>query len=230
MQRWPKDEMRLRPIDAYRTSMGRATNLFEASRALNALGPVLNVRERATSLDDLFRGAVVLGVSAMDSYVHHTFSARLVPFLTHNPGALAVGQPLYSYLRSIRVPASRLVMPAAAAGRRPLATLRAAVDRRLFLTPLQRMDEIEKALAGLGLPNAIVDVAADIGVLPRTLRSRITRVVSRRNAIAHQGDLFRGRRRRFVSRPITENEIGNWLSSVDQFVTRLDAYVAARPP
>jgi hypothetical protein len=210
--------------------MLRARNLLEASKAMAAMAPVLGVGTRPESTNDLLRGAVVLGGSALDAYVHHIFSQRFVPYVTAHPSTMAPGQPLHRYLRSIGMPVASLKLPAPKKGKRPLGALRAAVDARLFRTSLQKIAVVGQALDAVGLPNTIRDLALASSLKETTLRSRISKVTNRRNAIAHEGDLFRGKKKRFVSRPITEVEVGIWLDRVDDFVTRLDAYVTANPP
>lgn len=218
------------PLTAYTVSMSRALSLLEASRALTGLAPVMGAAPRPTVADDLLRAAVVLAVSALDGYVHHCFSTRFVPYVRNNPIAMTAGQSLYDYLRQIGVPAGTLVLPPAVKGKRPLAKLRSAVDDRLFKRPLQKVEEIERALEAVGLPTAILDLSAAAGISASTLRSRITRPTVRRNAIAHEGDLFRGKKKRFVTRPITDAEVAGWLTRIDDFARRLDSYIAAHPP
>ncbi len=210
--------------------MLRARNLLEASTAIAAMAPVLGLGTRPESANDLLRGAVVLGGSALDAFVHHVFSQRFVPYVTAHPATMAPGQSLHRYLRSIGVSNVSLKLPAPKKGKRPLGALRAAVDARLFRTSLQNISVVGQALDAVGLPNAVRDLALASGLLETTLRSRITKVTNRRNAIAHEGDLFRGKKKRFVSRPITEDNVRVWLDRVDDFVGRLDAYVIANPP
>ncbi len=217
-------------LAAYNTSKGRARNLLETSKALVALAPAVGLASRPSAADDLLRGSVVLAVSALDGFVHHSFSARFVPYLRNNPGSMAAGQSLYDYLRYIGFPVTALKLPPPVKGKRPLGRVRAAVDARLFLRPLQKVSEIERALGAVGLPTAVADLAAAIGLKASTLRSRITKITNRRNAIAHEGDLFRGKKKRFVTKPISESEVADWLNQVDDFVTRLDLYISANPP
>lgn len=217
-------------LSAYSTSIGRARNLLETSKALVVLAPVVGLASRPSAADDLLRGSVVLGVSALDGFVHHSFSARFVPYLRNNPGSMAAGQSLYVYLRSIGVPVTALKLPPPVKGKRPLAPMRAAVDARLFLRSLQKVSEIERAFAAVGLPTAVADLAGAIGLKTSTLRSRITKITNRRNTIAHQGDLFIGKKKRFVTKPISEREVVEWLNRIDDFVTRLDSYITANPP
>lgn len=147
----------------------------------------------------------------------------------NNPGSMAAGQSLYVYLRSIGVPVTALKLPPPVKGKRPLAPMRAAVDARLFLRSLQKVSEIERAFAAVGLPTAVADLAGAIGLKTSTLRSRITKITNRRNTIAHQGDLFIGKKKRFVTKPISEREVVEWLNRIDDFVTRLDSYITANP-
>lgn len=217
-------------LTAYNTSKARARNLLAASRALVALAPAVGLASRPAAADDLLRGSVVLAVSALDGFVHHSFSARFVPYLRKNLGSMVAGQSLYDYLKSIGVPVNALKLPPPVKGKRPLGQVRAAVDVRLFLRSLQKVSEIERALAAVGLPTAVPDLAAAIGLKASTLRSRITKITNRRNAIAHEGDLFRGKKKRFATKPISESEVAEWLNQIDDFVVRLDAYISANPP
>jgi len=154
---------------AFRRSIQRAKNLLEihASATAIALTKADGTALHAEALDDLLRSAVVLTVSAMDSYFHDRFSEMLVPYLRrHGPNP-----SLAKHLESCGVNVEFLLQ--LFNKKRPLAHVRRKVDQRLFTKPLHSPEEINSLFQKYKVDDLLKAVADARRIAKKTLKQRL---------------------------------------------------------
>ena len=170
------------------TSYDHARDMIDRARAVlaGANTPGLPVGVPT----DIRRLAVVMGVAAIDTYMHRLIVTRVYEHQTL-PGALA----------TLDVPFEALLGEAdeAVAARRearatrPRVRLKRVLRNRLQRATFQRADDVSKALAMAGRSGQWDNIAAAMGGAwtAKALRRRLDGIVDRRNAIVHEGDYER---------------------------------------
>jgi len=139
--------------------------------------------------DDVARMALVMGVAALDTYMHAVVRARL----SYNRGALP------NALLRLDLPFEELTslaetaLAAQRAGRstRPWVQVTNALHRRLLTATFQSCRGVEWAMALAGVGNVWNQVATGLNCTADEVKARLTSIVHRRNQIVHEGDLRR---------------------------------------
>lgn len=132
----------------------------------------------AVHVDDVYRSGYVLGVSAVDHYVHEKVLAEMLNIANGS-------RPPTSAFRRFRVPIDALQAASSQGPERWLVTvIRDAHSRLTF----QRPDAIADAVK-LVHPNPLWPaVASELHCSVEQVRDRLTLIVDRRNKIAHEAD------------------------------------------
>lgn len=162
-------------------------------------------------MNDMTRGALVLGVAAMDSYFTSVFSERLVPYLKKKK---TPSKSLVEFLSKAGLDTSvaleLLVME------RPYRRIRKIVDDYLERRVTQKFDVINDLFLAYNFKNFCEH--AEKKTNRKTLLKTVGGVISRRHEIVHNGDLNSHGK----LHPISPVEIHTKLISVVKFVAAAD--------
>lgn len=205
--------MPLSPKRAGNNCLARARGLLRSS-TLTEVAP----RTR----EDLRRLALVMGVVAVDAYMHWAVFRRLSE--VRREGELPKA------LRQLQVPFDELAFLAEAtvAARRrgvdsrPWVQLKNAAQKCLLRKTLQSSRGVGDAMAMVGINDGWKSVATAMNLKAEEVKSRLDMIVDRRNQIVHEGDLARQSRPRRVRRnPIGRLEVEGDLVFLESLVNAL---------
>jgi hypothetical protein len=153
----------------------RSLNLLSLQKTLtDSVGKKLD-------LSDLVRASVVLAVAAMDAYFTGAFAEKLVPFLKERKPGSTLIELLTKAGFNTTVALEVLAMD------RPYRRIRSLIEKSLELHTTQRPEAIDELFLAFGMKDFCKN-AAGIAKSPNLI-ARVRKVVLRRNAIAHDGDL-----------------------------------------
>lgn len=215
--------MPLHPIHAAEDCISRAHRLLDMDAAQL---PDQNVKP------DLRRAALVMAVTAMDSYLHWLVYRRVsqVRYEQDLPKALKRLDIQFSDLAS-------LADSALAARRenhdvRPWVQVKNALQRRLLQETFQSFDQVSGAFALAGVEKGWTRVAGKMGEKStEPLRKRLNNLVHRRNQIVHEGDIAR------MSRPqnlrynrVVVDEVRADVDWVEELIDAIEQVVAEGNP
>ena len=161
-------------LQAFEASFGRVIELHGLHRVLTAQV------SKAMDLSDLLRAQIVLGVSALDYFVHEL--TRL--------GMLAAWEGKRVQTEAFK----RFPLPIAAATglTDPIASVRIFENeirlRHSFLA-FQQPEKIADAIRLISEVRLWEEVAKEMRSAPHTVKSELTFIIDRRNKIAHEADL-----------------------------------------
>lgn len=224
-----------------------------ASDVLDRAGELLRLDVAATPSgvrEDLRRQAWVMGVAAIDTYLH--WSVHRVNLEKPLPKELsATAVPLSDLIdlakttvaarqkpkkqaasaaasTSSTLPATS-VMPAAnaeAANIRPMVRVRNALHRAILKQTFQGSGNVKKALSMLGVNDCWRAIGGIVNQHPSQVTDYLDAITRRRNSIAHEGDIERQSRPQQIKRhPIGALDVSDMLSWVRAFVTAIDTLV-----
>jgi hypothetical protein len=155
-------------------------NLSRA-RALSGLAKsLLAITTTVIDLTDLYRAALVLGVSALDQFVHEF--VRLGMIEVHRGSRMATDANL-----SFRIPLSAARNGIADPARDDW--LDAAVREAHSWQSFQSPDKIADAIRLVSGVRLWEEVGKEIGSDAKAVRVRLTAIVVRRNQVAHEADI-----------------------------------------
>jgi hypothetical protein len=141
----------------------------------------------AEALMDLLRASLVMGVSAVDAFFHSKIVAYVVSCARQGaamPGALKKATiSVEEFVDGRRY-------------RRRMTIVRKSIERTLGFQSLQQPNKIEEALAMIGVSGFWNGVAARLLWPQSAMKAELTKIVKRRNQIAHEGDLSQTRKYR----------------------------------
>ncbi len=173
--------MAFSPHHAATDCIGRANALLAgASNAANA--PVA---------DDLRRVSIVMGVAALDTYMHRLIVERAYRHQTL-PGRLARLDFSFQYALD-QADAAGDAARAQPYNSRPRVPLKRVLRDRLLRETFQRYDDVSNALGMAGLSGnwGPIGQALVPPLQPVEIERRLNAIVDRRNQIAHEGDYSR---------------------------------------
>jgi hypothetical protein len=133
-------------------------------------------------MSDMTRAAVVLAVSAMDSYFTGVFAERLVPFLKNRTSA---PKALSETLEAAGLDAATAI--ALLGMERPYRRVRKLMDAYLERHTTQRVEAIDKLFLAYGFKDFCKNVQRR--TKKKQLLASVRKLVERRHEIAHKGDL-----------------------------------------
>jgi hypothetical protein len=191
---------------------------------------------KAAELDDLPTGvasdlrrlAVVMGVAALDTYMH--------VLVYKNAYA---SDPMPPSLAQLDICFGELIglADAAVAARRegidgrPKVAAKNALQKRLLRETFQRYDDVSRGLAMAGQAGLWTDVGARLSDTNTAvkIRHRLNGIVHRQNQIVHEGDLQRqSRPRRPRLNPMGDDEARADLNYMRRLIEAIDAAIASR--
>jgi hypothetical protein len=214
--------MAFHPIDAGRACIRRARRFLALAE-----GQLPDAKIKM----DLRRSAIVLGVTAVDSYMHWLVYRRISEVRREGdlPNVLAKIEVPFSELASL----SDATIKARQEDRdiRPWVQVKNAVQRRLLKETFQSYEQVGQAFALAGIDKGWSRTAAALGVNANDIRARLNHFVHRRNQVVHEGDIKRASRPQNLKYNVVEhNEVTADIDWIEQLLEAIEQVVAARNP
>lgn len=153
--------------------------LANIQRARDLVGLAANIDAQTTSIldaSDLFRSALVLGVSALDHFVHELVRIGMLEIAQ----GLRPATPAYSRF-SVRL--GNIGAPAG------FAWLDAEIRERHGWLSFQDPEKIADAVRHVSSVSLWEHIGDEVGILPTDAKARLRLIVDRRNKIAHEADM-----------------------------------------
>lgn len=158
----------------------------------------------------LLRAAIVFSISALDAYFHDKIRYRAGKFDIHS---------LPPHLAKFQVPLGDLSRWEEA--RRKGNVLRNWVTSHYSKIPLQRKDDIAKALRLVGIDNLWASIESDSPARERLL-AKLNDFVQRRNQIAHEGDRLPAKKHGKKLRDIDREYVATCIQFSRDMVQRIE--------
>jgi hypothetical protein len=174
--------------------------------------------------DDLRRMALVMGVAALDTYMHAVVVTHLSDNRTSLPKALKRLPLKFEELAQL----AENTVAAQQAGNqsRPWVQVKNALHRKLLTVTFQSYEDVGDAMAMAGVKKGWTKVAQQLGCNVEEIRSRLGSIVHRRNQIAHEGDLRRlVRPRNIQHNTIDHDNVSSDLDWLGQLIGAIDTVV-----
>ena len=204
--------MPAQPIDA-------ATNVFARAKAVTGLTPTGDANVDA----DLLRHSLVLGVAALDTYLH--WKVRRVPLaqLTKSLKRLPItfDDMVASGRKSVDARKANV-------NDRPDTRARTVLNRELLKRTFQSPRGVDDAVGFLGAADFWRHAAAAMpgSPTPKDVQSRLQRIADHRNRIVHEGDLKRLARPQTVKcEPVDAAAVADDVDWLEAFVTAIDSVI-----
>ena len=185
-------------IDAFRTSIARAGHLGGLHDAM------LSLTTKAIDASDILRAQVVLGVSALDCYIHEITVLGMVEVLNgHRPGTAA--------FRNYRVSIDSVVGSGVSSGS---GWFESDVRERHSFLSFQQPEKIADAIRLFSDVRLWQEVGLRMSMPEADVKARLKLIVDRRNKIAHEADIdpsYPG-----VLWPITKHDVDGSLQYISK--------------
>ena len=165
---------------------------------------------------DIVRGAVVLAVAALDTYVTDAFSEKLVPYLKR----YSPDDELIELLNEAGLDTKETLKLLAM--ERPYRRIRTLIEAYYASYTTQKFDVIDKIFKQYRLLNITKNAARRSQKV--SIKRSVEKLVERRHQIAHGGDY--NSHNRIVD--IDENQIAKRIKDLELLVTNIDTILCNR--
>ncbi|CEP34099.1 MULTISPECIES: HEPN domain-containing protein [unclassified Halomonas] len=192
----------------------RCESLVDAYKQLQAIDQANGVA--IPTPKDIVRGAVVLSVAALDTYVTDAFSEKLVPYLQRYKPDDELIDLLYKSGLDTKEALVLLSME------RPYRRIRTLIENYYGSYTTQKFDVIDQIFKPYRLAN-ITENAARKSLKP-SIKKSVGKLVERRHQIAHAGDY--NRHGRIID--IDEDQIAKRIEHLELLVTNMDEILCNR--
>ncbi|QQL44060.1 HEPN domain-containing protein [Sulfuriroseicoccus oceanibius] len=205
-------------LTQFESVLKRATDLRDLAEFLLSDEAKLKLDDdgKFHGFSDMGRASIVLAVSAMDQYFTRRFCELLVPFLKKNgptDGLIEIlGEAGFDTKEAL----------VAIGMRRPYRRIRTLVENHLENYTTQRFEVIDNLFLSIGLKD--LSNNAEKKTKRTTVISSITKLVQRRHAIAHAGDLNNHGK----LCPIDFKQLKKRFKDLNDFVTAADQIIENR--
>jgi hypothetical protein len=165
---------------------------------------------------DMCRSGIVMVVAAFDTYFTYRLSDAIIPYIKKK----GVTKKTVSLLEGVGMDLE-FALNLLQDSKRPNRRIRTLVEATYLRETTQNFDVIDKFFLSLGIKNFSDNVQAKVN--RKTLKRSITKLIRRRNAIAHDGDLSRNG----LLSDVNPDEILKKMDQVRLFVRTADTIVAS---
>lgn len=205
-------------LSQFESVLKRATDLRDLAEYLLSDEAKLKLDNegRFYGFSDMGRASIVLGVSAMDQYFTRRFCELLVPFLKKNGPTEGLIEMLGEAGFNTKEALIAIGM------QRPHRRIRTLVESHLENYTTQRFQMIDNLFISFGLKDFSSN--AQKKTKRTSLISSITKLVERRHAIAHTGDLNRHGK----LCPVDFKQLKKRFKDLEDFVTAADQIIDNR--
>ena len=192
----------------------RCESLVESYKQLQAIDQANGAA--VPTPKDIVRGAVVLAVAALDTYVTDAFSEKLVPYLQRYKPDDELIELLYKSGLDTKEALVLLGME------RPYRRIRTLIENYYGSYTTQKFDVIDQIFKPYRLTNITENAARKSGKV--SIKTSVGKLVERRHQIAHAGDY--NRHGRIID--IDEEQIAKRIKHLELLVTSMDEIVCNR--
>jgi hypothetical protein len=161
-------------LNQFQTNLARAWSLSGLAGSVDAL------TTPAVDVSDIHRAAIVLGVSALDQFVHEFVRLGMLEVQQGN-------RPSTDSNLAFRVPI--VAVKAGLANPTQVDWLDQAIRQAHSWQSFQHPEKIADAIRLVSNVKLWQDVAKEIGADATAVKARLTAIVDRRNKIAHEADM-----------------------------------------
>jgi hypothetical protein len=165
---------------------------------------------------DIIRGAVVLAVAALDTYVTDVFSEKLVPYLKKFNPTKDLIDLLYASGLDTKEALNLLTME------RPYRRIRTLIESYYASYTTQKFDVIDKIFKPYSLTQITENAAKLSG--RKSIKKSVEKLVERRHQIAHSGDY--SSHGRIIE--IDEDQIAKRIDHLELLVNNIDKILCNR--
>jgi len=208
--------MPMTPREAADNVVGRARSLLAASATPGLPGG---------SAADLRRLGLVMGVAALDTYMHALVHQRAY---WNSPLPKGLAQLDVRFDDLVSLADSAVEARRRGVDGRPRVAAKNVLQKRLLRETFQKFDSVSDALAMAGASKVWAVVATQMtpATTPAAIKARLDRIVGRRNQIVHEGDLQRQSRPRHPRlNGLTRAEAEDDVDYIAEVVHAIDAVV-----
>lgn len=180
--------------------------------------------------NDLRRMALVMAVTAIDSYMHVLILRRIatVRRSADLPKALALLELPFSEIA--RLADASIEAQRENRASRPWVQVKASLQKRLLKETYQSFDQVGKALAIAGVDRPWSKIVVKLGETRDENKEWLNKLVKRRNQIVHEGDLERASRpRKLRFNKIDQAEAKQEIEWVNSLINAIDKVVKDHP-
>jgi len=210
----------MKTIDAFEKTIARAESLVDLHRSAFPRGRPPASGEHL----DILRAAVVLSVSALDSYIHDKIVENVVRVVVHC-GKKQSGFPGY-LLEALK---NRLPIDKALAliyRKRPDQEIQKIIRQHLAERSFQDPGKIASALRYLGLQDLWDPLRRRLRLTSKKkAKEFVVPYVKRRNQIVHEGDVYKSKKYRHKLRAISRPFAQRSVTDIGKFVRALDVII-----
>lgn len=192
----------------------RCESLVDSYKQLQAIDQANGVA--VPTPKDIVRGAVVLAVAALDTYVTDAFSEKLVPYLQRYKPDDELIELLYKSGLDTKEALVLLGME------RPYRRIRTLIENHYGSYTTQKFDVIDQIFRPYRLANVTENAARKSG--KPSIKTSVGKLVERRHQIAHAGDY--NRHGRIID--INEEQIAKRIKHLELLVTSMDEILCNR--
>lgn len=192
----------------------RCESLVDSYKQLQAIDQANGVA--VPTPKDIVRGAVVLAVAALDTYVTDAFSEKLVPYLQRYKPDDELIELLYKSGLDTKEALVLLGME------RPYRRIRTLIENYYGSYTTQKFDVIDQIFKPYRLANITENAARKSG--KPSIKTSVGKLVERRHQIAHAGDY--NRHGRIID--IDEEKIAKRIKHLELLVTSMDEILCNR--
>lgn len=201
-------------FDKFIKTIRRCESLVDAYKRLQSLDQEAEVA--VPTPKDIVRGAVVLAVAALDTYVTDAFSEKLVPYLKkYNPDEELINL-LYEAGLDTKEALGLLAME------RPYRRVRTLIENYYGSYTTQKFDVIDQIFKPYRLKKITDNAAKKSG--KESIKKSVGKLVERRHQIAHAGDY--NSHGRIID--IDEAQIGKRIQHLELLVKNMDEILCNR--
>lgn len=196
--------MRSKAFHTFSLAFDRVMGQMHIGRALhgNALAGL--------DMTESFRASIVLGISALDSYVHNLCVEGIVESYSN-------ARPRNSYFGDVRI---GLIAAEMGVRSGTSSWLEGEVRNLFSRDTFQRPDDISKALRFVDdRPKRWARVSARLGATPDNTKVKLNSIVSRRNMIVHEADIDPAWR---VPRSLTADDTEDAINFISKLAEAID--------
>lgn len=192
----------------------RCESLVDSYKQLQAIDQANGVA--VPTPKDIVRGAVVLAVAALDTYVTDAFSEKLVPYLQRYKPDDELIELLYKSGLDTKEALVLLGME------RPYRRIRTLIENYYGSYTTQKFDVIDQIFKPYRLASITENAARKSG--KPSIKTSVGKLVERRHQIAHAGDY--NRHGRIID--IDEEKIAKRIKHLELLVTSMDEILCNR--
>lgn len=188
----------LKAIEDFRKNIDRVRHLGGLNKAMQSL------LTSVVDTSDIFRAQIVLGVSALDCYIHEVTVLGMVEIFEGK----RLPTPAFS---KFRVPMNLVL---GSGGAVTSGWFESEVRERHSFLSFQQPDKIADAIRLFSAEQLWSKVSVKLAFSEKDVKDRLTLIVDRRNKIAHEADLAPGCPA--VPWPINESDVTSALAFISR--------------